>query len=209
MPRPKVEMLRRASLIDATIAEIGAKGTLEVKVSSIAQRAGVSSALAHHYFGHKDALFLAAMRHILKSYANSVRTELAVARTPTDRLRALIRANFTPDQFAPEVIAAWLNFYVLAQKSADARRLLRAYQRRLHSNLVADLRLLIGDRAPTAALGIAAMIDGHYLRHALRDAAPDAGAVTDITLAYLDAILAGRPPGPDAALETHFPELSA
>ena len=55
---------RRTQLIEATIHEIGATGTLSVTVGQIAKRAGVSPALAFHYFGDKDRLFLASMRHI-------------------------------------------------------------------------------------------------------------------------------------------------
>ena len=59
------ELQRRAELVEATVHEIGEAGSLNVTVSRIAKRAGVSSALAFHYFGDKDRLFLAAMRHIL------------------------------------------------------------------------------------------------------------------------------------------------
>ncbi len=63
-----MEPIRRQALVQATIAEIGAAGSLDVTVAQIARRAGVSSALAHHYFGGKDQIFLAAMRHILTAY---------------------------------------------------------------------------------------------------------------------------------------------
>lgn len=208
MPRTGVEAQRRAALIDATIAEIGAVGSLEVKVADIARRAGVSSALAHHYFGHKDALFLAAMRHILRTYGESVRTALTGATTPRARLEAIVRANFAPGQFAPAVIAAWLNFYVLAQEAPEARRLLRVYQRRLHSNLLANLRPLLGPEAERAALGLAAMIDGLYLRHALRDTPPDTQAATALTLSYLAALLQGALPEASAPRQTHSSDLS-
>jgi len=66
MPKVGMEPLRRASLIEATISEIGTRGSLDVTVSQIAKRAGMSSALAHHYFGGKDQIFNAAMRQILR-----------------------------------------------------------------------------------------------------------------------------------------------
>ena len=47
---------------------------------------------------------------------------------------------FPTTQFQPETIAAWLAFYVEAQKSTALRRLLRVYARRLHSNLMSGLR---------------------------------------------------------------------
>ena len=191
MPKLGMEPIRRAALVKATIDEIGAVGNLDVTVSRIAKRAGMSSALAHHYFGGKDQIFLAAMRHTLTIYGAEVRAAQAQASGPQDRLRATIRAGFSSDNFRPEVIAAWLNFYVLAQTSGDAQRLLRIYQRRLHSNLVHDLRALIGDRAVPAAARIGGLIDGLYLRQALlRDGAGTADA-TSLVLALLDMELKG------------------
>ena len=58
MPKVGMEPIRRAALVKATIAEIGEAGTLDVTVSQIAKRAGMSSGLAHHYFGGKDQIFL-------------------------------------------------------------------------------------------------------------------------------------------------------
>ena len=125
MPRVGMKPIRRAALVKATIAEVGRKGSLDVTVARIAARAGVSSGLAHHYFGGKEDLLFAAMRHILSaSTGPSVRAQLARARTPRARLDAIIRASFGPDNFEPEVIAAWLSFYVHAQSDPGARRLL-------------------------------------------------------------------------------------
>ncbi|MFV2051935.1 choline-responsive transcriptional repressor BetI [Aliiroseovarius sp. YM-037] len=189
MPKLGMEPIRREALVKATITEIGRAGSLDVTVSQIAKRAGVSSALAHHYFGGKEQIFLAAMRHILTVYSAQVRGALLLAKTPRDRVEGIIRASFEAGNFRPEVISAWLNFYVQAQTSDAARRLLRIYQRRLHSNLLAGLRPLIADRADAAALGIAAMIDGHYIRHALKDAQPDGQGASDMVIAYLDFVL--------------------
>src|SRR4051812_6007009 len=65
MPRIGVEPLRRKALISAAIEAIHARGMGQVTMSEIARRAGVSAALAHHYFGGKDQLLLATMRHLL------------------------------------------------------------------------------------------------------------------------------------------------
>jgi len=162
-----MEQIRRAALIDATITEIGAQGTLNVTVGQIAGRAGVSSALAHHYFGGKEDLFLEAMRHTLRLYTQDVLRFLRDAVTPRDRVEGVIRAGFTPANFHRHAISAWLNFYVLAQTNAEAHRLWSLYQRRLRSNLVHGLRPLIGGRARDAAARIAGLIDGIYLQEAL------------------------------------------
>jgi TetR/AcrR family transcriptional repressor of bet genes len=167
VPERRTEALRRDDLVAATIHEIGAAGSLDVTVGQIARRAGVSPALAFHYFGGKDRLFLAAMRAILTVYGAEVRGALHTAQGPRARTEALIRASFAPSNFRREVVAAWLNFYVLAAADPAARRLLTIYQKRLRSNLVHGLRPLAGDRAEAAADRLAGLIDGLYLRAAL------------------------------------------
>ena len=166
MPKVGMEPIRRAALVEATIAEIGAARSLDVTVGRIAKRAGMSPALAFHYFGGKEDMLLAAMRHIMRLYSAEVRGALSMARTRRGRVEAIVRAGFAAQNFRPEVVAAWLNFYVLAMTSDGAARLLSIYRRRLRSNLVHALRgmsvdpVLVADR-------IAALIDGLYLRSAL------------------------------------------
>ncbi len=167
MPKVGMEPIRREALIKATIAEIGTVGSLDVTVSAIARRAGMSPALAHHYFGSKDRIFIAAMRHILTTYGNWVRRALGQANGPKERLEAIIGASFDAGNFEPEVIASWLNFYVHARSDPGAARLLAIYHARLRSNLIHDLRPLVGASAGENADILAALIDGFYIRHAL------------------------------------------
>ncbi len=190
MPKLGMEPIRRDALVKATISEIGRAGSLDVTVAQIARRAGMSSGLAHHYFGGKDQIFIAAMRHILGIYGAQVRGALAVAEGPRARLEAIIRASFEAGNFRSEVISAWMNFYVQAQTSDGAKRLLHIYQARLRSNLMHELRPLVGAvAAPDLAANIAALIDGHYIRHALRDSKPDGKRASDRVLACLDVML--------------------
>src|SRR5687768_7930256 len=130
MPRIGMEPVRRQALIAAAIEAIHARGMANVTMGEIARRAGVSAALAHHYFGGKDQLLLATMRHLLSELGEEVQRRVAEARTPQERIAAVIRGNFA-DQFRPAVISAWLAFYVQSQTDPEARRLLRIYTRRL------------------------------------------------------------------------------
>lgn len=192
MPRPGVEPIRKAALVEAAISEIGRAGSLDVTVSQIARRAGMSAALAHHYFGSKEEMFLAAMRHVLTVYGAEVRGALAAADGAEARLNAILRASFGPTNFRREVVGAWLNFWVLAQTVPQARRLLTIYERRLHSNLTACLRPLAGPDAPRLAEAVGAMIDGVYLRQALAGTAPDGKAAVALIRRMLDAELAAH-----------------
>ncbi|MCV3239959.1 transcriptional regulator BetI [Mesorhizobium sp. ZC-5] len=186
MPKLGMEPLRRKALIDATISAIGERGSLDVTMSEIAGRAGVSSALAHHYFGAKDDLLQATMRHLLAELGGDTRAALRSAGSGQARVSAIIAVNFSEKQFQPETIAAWLAFYVEAQKAPELRRLLRIYARRLHSNLMSGLgRLLPRAEAEHTAEAIAALIDGFYIRRALKDGTPNAGSAIAIIEDYL------------------------
>ncbi|HRO12538.1 TetR family transcriptional regulator C-terminal domain-containing protein [Amaricoccus sp.] len=213
---------RKRALIGAALREISDHGSLEVTVAQIAGRAGVSPALAHHYFGGKDDLILATMGHLLAEFRAVLVEGLARADGPrapeavaarlsfflwaelageglkvetaladvTDKAAiqtAIVGGSFGPEQFHRATISAWLTFYAWALSSPGAARLLRLYQRRLHSNLVHDLRGLVPPaEAARIAEGAGALIDGVYLREALkgRPTRPETAIATVET--YLD-----------------------
>ncbi|GAJ91358.1 HTH-type transcriptional regulator BetI [Rhizobium rhizogenes NBRC 13257] len=166
-----MEPVRRKALVDAAMRVIGDHGSLTVTMSEIAKQAGVSPALAHHYFGSKEQLLIETVRHHLQRLRDSTVTAMRAAKTPREKLSAVIHVSFHADQFAPETIAAWLAFYAEAQRSEETRRFLVIYARRLRSNLLANLKALCpSDDAERIAEGAAAMIDGLYIRQSLRSA---------------------------------------
>ncbi|WP_420408784.1 transcriptional regulator BetI [Hoeflea sp.] len=182
MPKTGMEPIRRKALTDAAIEAIGAHGSMAVTMSDIAGRAGVSPALAHHYFGSKDRLITESIRALLRDLKTDAVAALATARSPRARLSAIVAASFSQKQFSDEVVAAWLAFYVDAQRMPETRRLLTVYARRLHSNLMSGLRPLAGERdGQRIAEGAAAMIDGLYIRKALNadPARHDAAALVE------------------------------
>lgn len=191
MPKLGMEPIRRAALIDATIAEIGATGSLDVTVGKIARRAGVSSGLAHHYFGGKEDILLAAMRHVMREYAREVLYGLKRANTPLERVEAIVKGSFAISNFRADTIAAWLNFYVLALSSTSARRLHRIYSARLKSNLGHALRPLIGNRAEALAAQTAALIDGLYLHQGLAQVSPDGEAAVRHVMQLVEREIGG------------------
>lgn len=187
MPKIGMQPIRREALILAAIAEIAAAGTLDVTVSQIAKRAGASPALAMHYFGTKDKIFAAAMRHILALYKHTIKVGLAGANTPRERVVAILDASFSPSQFEREVVVAWLVFYVSALHSAEANRLLKVYTHRLHSNLLFNLRQLFDDKtAEQVVQGLASLTNGLYIRHAMQELVPNRDDTKALVHDYLD-----------------------
>jgi TetR/AcrR family transcriptional repressor of bet genes len=204
MPKVGMEPVRRKALVDATLRAVGDHGSLAVTMSEIARHAGVSPALAHHYFGSKEQLVIETIRSLLRQLRTDAVAALGAAETPRDRLSAIIRVNFQAHQFAPETVAAWLAFYTEAQRSEAVRRLLVVYARRLNSNLLSSLKQLcpVGT-AGEIADGAAAMIDGLYLRQGLRSAPVSIESSIALTESYVQAqlaasdaagVVAGSPP---------------
>ncbi|MFS8111644.1 transcriptional regulator BetI [Rhizobium jaguaris] len=191
MPKVGMEPVRRKALVDAAMRVIGDHGSLTVTMSEIAKQAGVSPALAHHYFGSKEQLLIETVRSHLQRLRDNTVMALRAAKTPREKLSAVIRVSFQADQFAPDTIAAWLAFYAEAQRSEETRRFLVIYARRLRSNLLANLKTLCpGEDAERIAEGAAAMIDGLYIRQSLRSAPISIDASIALTEDYINTMLA-------------------
>lgn len=193
MPKVGMEAQRRRSLIDATVDAIHERGYSDVTMAQIAKRAGVSGGLVHHYFGSKDQLLAATMRHLLTELGRAIRENLAKAETPRERISAIIAGNFAVDQFQPAVIAAWLAFYVQSRTTESNSRLLRIYAARLASNLTYNLRFFLArSEARRIAEGTASMIDGVWIRQALSDAQTDRQAAIAMVEDYVENQIAAH-----------------
>lgn len=193
MPRTGAEQERRKALIHAAIEMIGEQGSLDVTVKEIARHAGMSSSLAFHYFGGKDEIIIATMRHLLRSFSSSVVEGLEAATSPSERVDAIITASFTPDQFDRKTVAAWLVFYLKAYSSQEAGRLLHIYQKRLASNLMHALcELTDREHARHLSEGLGALVDGLYIRHGLDDDGADAEAAASLCRYYVSDAIRSR-----------------
>jgi TetR/AcrR family transcriptional regulator, transcriptional repressor of bet genes len=189
MPKVGMEPIRRQQLIEATIASISRYGFADATISRISKEAGVSTGIVHHYFGSKDDLLEATMRTLLQQLRQDVVEKLAQAATPEERLYAIINGNFANNQFDRPVIVAWLAFWAQVPHVLELARLQRINARRLRSNLLHELRqLLPKERAEETATGLAALIDGLWLRASL-DGVENPAAARAIVQSYLAAQL--------------------
>ncbi|HKQ95981.1 MAG TPA: transcriptional regulator BetI [Aestuariivirgaceae bacterium] len=190
MPKLGMRPIRRKQLIDAAIAAIHEFGLADATVARIARKAGVSAGIVHHYFADKDDLLFATMRHLLEDLRRQVVVNLRRAASPRERLHAIVEASFADHQFSEAVMAAWLGLYGNARQSDRLARIVRLYHSRLRANLVHALRDAVArDRVESVAEGIASMIDGLWLRCALRGGTDDARDARLLTLDYVDAQL--------------------
>ncbi|GEK47357.1 transcriptional regulator BetI [Halomonas pacifica] len=196
MPKVGMEPIRRRQLIQATMEAIDEAGLADATVIRIARRAGVSAGIISHYFGGKDGLLEATMRQILHDLGEAVATRRAALgqAEPRAHLEAIIDGNFDRSQVSGPVAKTWLAFWASSMHQPALQRLQSVNDRRLYSNLCHQFRrCLPRDEARRAAQGLAAMIDGLWLRGALAPEGLDVAQARRLAYDYLDQQLAREP----------------
>ncbi|MFT7429729.1 MAG: TetR/AcrR family bet gene transcriptional repressor [Colwellia sp.] len=168
---PKIGMkpLRKQQLIDATLDSVAQFGLQNTTIITISRIAGLSSGIISHYFGGKQQLVEATVKHLLEqlklALLERVRGQHLEA---ADRLMMIIEANFTQLQRSKPATKTWLSFWAQSMHEPGLARLQNINSKRLHSNLLFSFRQLLNDDlALIATKQAAAMIDGFWLRSAL------------------------------------------
>ena len=163
MPKVGMEPIRKRQLIEATLEVMGEVGYHATTINLIAKRAGLSSGIISHYFGDKQGLIEATMRHLLDA--------LKIPRSfdnPLARIDFIIENNFSQIQGASSATNTWLNFWALSLHDKGLHRLQCINHKRLESNLAFSFRqLIVPEQAKVAASSTAALIDGFWLRYSL------------------------------------------
>lgn len=194
MPKVGMEPIRRRQLIQATMAAIDEVGLADATVMRISRHAGVSAGIISHYFGGKDGLLEATMRQILHDLGEAVAARRRELENPSPRahLGAIIDGNFDRSQVTSAVAKTWLAFWASSMHKPRLARLQQVNNRRLHSNLCHQFRRLMPrSDAHRAAAGLAAVIDGLWLRGALTPEGLDADRASRLAHTALDQLLAG------------------
>ncbi|TBU87639.1 transcriptional regulator BetI [Phytopseudomonas dryadis] len=193
MPKVGMQPIRRSQLIAATLEAVDQVGMSDASIAYIARLAGVSNGIISHYFRDKNGLLEATMRHLMQALSDAVRARHRALRedTPRARLRAIIDGNFDETQVNGPAMKTWLAFWASSMHQPSLRRLQRVNDHRLYSNLCGQFhRVLPQQQARAAARGLAALIDGLWLRGALSGKAFDTRQAVQIAYDYLDLQLA-------------------
>lgn len=198
------EDARRLQLIEATIESLADVGFAACTLMDIGRRAGVSPGLVAHYFGDKEGLLEATLRHMAGRISRLVSQRLAEAHSPRARVQAVIDANLAPEEFDRRTASVWLAFWGQVIHSARFRRVQNVYQKRMLSNLRHALRQMVPARdAEHLAVTIASIIDGLWLRATLvAEGEQEGSGARAIATALVDAELAvirARAPEDDRA----------
>lgn len=125
----------RAAILEAARREVAAKGLAGARIDVVARRAGTNKRMIYHYFGDKDALYLAVLEDAYRHIRQAEHRLDLTRKPPVDGLREL--ALFTWHYFLdhPEFLS------ILATENINQARYLRQSISipEMHSNFISEL----------------------------------------------------------------------
>ena len=190
MGRKRIRDIRNEELIDATIVAVHKHGYGVVTMAEIARQAGASAASINYYFGSKEKLMEATMRHLLRRLKSGLLVRLAQADGPKARLYAVLDANFDDALFTPAQCSVWVQFWAFAPYSETLSRLQRINRARVRGHFRAELhQLMPPQEAEVARLALQCYMDGVWLQATQSDAPLDAAATRKAARAVADLLL--------------------
>lgn len=193
MPKVGMPSIRKPQLVKATMTVIERVGLHAASIALISREAGVSTGIINHYFGGKHGLLEETMRAILREH--SVTVMQLLSRIPRNehqhRINAIVEANFSDFLASNKVAKTWLAFWSYSMHDEQLNRLQRVNEKRLLSHLRIELKsLLPANKVNQAAHGIAALIDGVWLRGAMNPEGINAQQARSLINDYLELQLA-------------------
>lgn len=170
--RVKPEHVRREEIMNAAldvIYEVGLSNTTIAQIAQIAKKAELSTGIVSHYFGDKQGLINTCMQEMLNVLRRKTEQYRAEADShPESQIKAIIDSNFDISQVNEKAMRVWLDFWSASMHVPDLSRLQKINDQRLYSNLkFYFLKLMDEQQASVAARGLAALIDGLWLRGSL------------------------------------------
>lgn len=167
MGRKRIRDIRHEELIEATIVAAHRHGYHAVTMAEIAQEAGASAASISYYFGSKNGLMEATMRHLLRKLQTLVLHKYEAANSPIERLYAILDANFDDSLFTVPQCSIWMQFWASAPYSEELSRLHRINRGRVRSHFRAELgKLLPKPQAELVRRALQCYMDGVWLEAA-------------------------------------------
>lgn len=182
-PRRRLDDLRRPQILATTVDLIRERGLWDVRLSDVAERAGLSATSVVYYFGSKDQLFAKAITAADDAFYEPLVSELEVLASGVERIACLFVGSSTSDW------PLWMDLWVYSRRHPETA----AAQRHFHDRwreTIADVVRHGGARgewsvdAPDEiALRLSALTDGLAVHMVLGDSEHTAERYVAMSLA--------------------------
>ncbi|BBX09641.1 TetR/AcrR family transcriptional regulator [Mycolicibacterium aichiense] len=192
-PAPATENneARRIQMLRAAAELICERGFSETRISDVAKRAGVSSALVIYYFGTRDRLLVDALRHSEESFYEAAERMLSEVPSVRERLSLLIQWTCVPEaeNEIPGAWGLWFDLWAQAFRHDEVkagRVELDARWRRMIVDTVESADLKSDVDAKMFALEFSALLDGLSIQVALEDPEVDSKLAYEIAMRFAE-----------------------
>src|SRR5437879_3859458 len=140
-PQRRDPAATRNKLLTAARREFARNGFAGARVDEIAARAGVNKQLVYHYFGDKDALYLAVLEWVYEEIRAQERKLNLEGLPPERAIKKLIEASFDHLDAHPDFIV------LLNAENRGGARHVRCSRKReaMHSPLVSLVSTILGE----------------------------------------------------------------
>ena len=153
-PQQRNPQATRQKLLTAARREFANSGLAGARVDEIAARAGVNKQLVYHYFGDKDALYLAVLEWVYEEIRSHERNLNLAGLPPRKAIRKLIESSFDHLAAHPDFIL------LLNDENRGGARHVRGSRRlpAMHSPLVSMVSKILNEGVRARASSGAASI---------------------------------------------------
>src|SRR5207302_7883635 len=140
-PQRRDPAATRRKLLTAARREFASRGLAGARVDDIAERAGVNKQLVYHYFGDKDALYLAVLEWVYEEIRSQERKLNLEGLPPETAIRKLIESSFDHLAAHPDFIL------LLNDENRGGARHVRGSRKleAMHSPLVSLVSTILGE----------------------------------------------------------------
>ena len=191
-PAPATEQneSRRIEMLRAAAQLICERGFGDTRITDVATRAGVSSALVIYYFGTRDRLLVDALRYSEESFYEAAEQMLAEVASLRERLSLLIKWTCVPDgkDEIPGTWGLWFDLWAQALRHDEikaGRAELDARWRKMIIDALDSSELSAKDKR-MFAMEFAALLDGLSIQVALDDPELDSDLAYDIAMHFAE-----------------------
>jgi AcrR family transcriptional regulator len=202
-PAGEAEPPARERILESACQLIAAEGIDDVRIARVATRAGVSTALVHHYFSTREDLLEQALLHSFRLAAEERFGDDAAAdaetSTAAEALAYAIRTSLPEPGEAERQWVLWVELWLRAVRDPSLQPVAAALYARYRSWLAAVIRAGVesGEFAAVDPNEVAdhamALLDGFGLRALLRDPTMDLARAREAVAELLGPTLGVEP----------------
>jgi AcrR family transcriptional regulator len=133
-PRRRLDEVRRPQILATTVDLIRERGLWDVRLSDVAERAGLSATSVVYYFGTKDQLFAQAISDADDAFYEPLLAELDQLPTGVQRIACLFHRSSTSDW------PLWMDLWVYSRRHPETAEAQRRFHERWRATIAGVLR---------------------------------------------------------------------